>query len=87
MLTHILFNYTKEESKNKNINYIRVLGFNSNGKKYLNKIKKDIDTPIITNITKDNYELLRNDLNKDEIYYLITNKDIDILKQKPIIKE
>ena len=52
-----------------------------------NKIKKDISIPIITNITKDNYELLRSDLDKDKIYYLITNKDIDVLKQKPIIKE
>ena len=87
MLTHILVNYTKKESKKKNINYIKVLGFNSIGKKYLNNIKKDISIPIITNITKDNYELLKNDLIKDELYYLITNKNVDILKQKPIIKE
>lgn len=87
MLTHILFGYTKEDSKNKDIKYIKVLGFNSNGKKYLNKIKKDTSIPIVTNITKDNYELLKSDLNKDEIYYLINNMNIDILKQKPIIKE
>ena len=87
MLTHILFGHTKEDSKNKEINYIKVLGFNSIGKKYLNIIKKETDIPIITNITKDNYKLQEKDLNKDEIYYLINNMNIKKIKQKPIIKE
>ena len=30
-------------------NYIRILGFNNKGKLYLNKIKKDIKLPLITN--------------------------------------
>ena len=87
MLTHILFNYTKEDSINKDIRYIKVLGFNHIGKNYLNKIKKNISIPIITNITKDNYDLIKDDLNKDLIYYEIINKKIDILKSKPIIKK
>ena len=87
LLTYILFEYTKEDSINKNINYIRILGFNSKGKEYISKIKKDIDIPLVSNITKDNYNLIKDDLNKDEIFYNIINKKINILEIKPIIKE
>jgi len=52
MFTHILCGFTKEEAKNIDINYIRVLGFNKKGTKHLNKIKKDINLPIITNLKK-----------------------------------
>ncbi len=49
MLIHILFNFTKEEAtNNKEITYIRILGFNDKGRAYLNKIKKDINIPLIT---------------------------------------
>jgi len=85
MLSFILFNYKKEDN-NIDLKYIKVLGFNELGKKYLNKIKKDVDLPIITNITKENYNLIKNDINKDLIYYEITNRNINILKQKPVIK-
>lgn len=52
MLTHILCSFTKEENiVYKDIEYIRVLGFNNKGKKYLNKIKKEINIPIITNFS------------------------------------
>ena len=52
MFTHILCNFTKEEaSKFKNIEYIRVLGFNSNGRLIIKDIKDDIDIPIITNFS------------------------------------
>ena len=86
ILSSILFNY-KKENNNTDLKYIRVLGFNNKGKTYLNKMKKNITIPIITNITKDSYNLLKDDLNKDLIYYEITNKNIDILKSKPIIKK
>ena len=49
MLMHILFNLTKDESKNIVIDYVRVLGFNSKGRSYLNKIKKNKDINIVTN--------------------------------------
>ena len=86
ILSFILFNY-KKENNNTNLNYIRVLGFNSTGQNYLNKIKKDITIPIITTVTIDNYNIIKEDLNKDIIYYEITNRDIDVLKSKPIIKK
>ena len=88
MLLHILCSYTKEYSKNnKEIKYIRVLGFSSKGKNYLNSLKKEISIPIITNITKKNIELLENDIKNDLIYYLITNQKRNFFEQKPIKKE
>lgn len=49
MLTHILCNFTKEEATNIHNEYIRILGFSKLGQAYLNKIKKDLNLPIITN--------------------------------------
>ena len=58
LLISILVGYTKEEAKLRNINYIRILGFNKKGRLYLNKIKKEIDIPIYTNFKKEmNLEL------------------------------
>ena len=54
ILLSILIGFTKEDATKRNkINYIRVLGFNKNGRKYLNKIKKEINIPIYTNFKKD----------------------------------
>lgn len=52
MFTHILCNFTKEEASSfKNIEYIRILGFNNNGRQIIKDIKNDIDVPIITNFS------------------------------------
>lgn len=60
MLTHILIGLTKGDNKKTTLDYIKILGFNSNGQNYLNKIKKDINLP--TTSIKDSiiykYELL-----------------------------
>lgn len=59
MFTHILCNFTKDEALSfHDIEYIRVLGFNSNGRNYLNKIKKDIDIPLITNFSSIKNKML-----------------------------
>ena len=87
MLIHILTSYTKNESKNKDLEYIRVLGFNSCGKKYLNEIKKDINIPLISNIKKDDEELLKLDIKVEKLYCLINDIDINSYKDKVIIKE
>ena len=70
-LLHILCNYTKEEAKeNTKIKYIRLLGFNDTGRKYLNKHKKDISLPIISKITKEKESMLELELNTTKIYTL-----------------
>ena len=75
-LVHILC-YLKEE--NYIIEYIHILGFNLKGKNYLNKIKKDIKIPLITNYNK----LLDYQILTDKIYHLFTN---DFKINKPIFK-
>lgn len=71
MLIHILTSFTKEEAqKETNINYIKLLGFNNTGKKYLNNIKKKCNIPIITSYKKDFSKLLDIDLRIATIYYL-----------------
>ncbi len=84
MLTHILCSFTKEEAKNIKINYIRVLGFNQKGIHYLNKIKKDLTIPLITNYKKEYNTLLEIETKIDKIYSLIMNdKNYDYIR-KPI---
>lgn len=80
MLVHILMNFTKEEASNIDINYIRILGFNSKGKLYLNKIKKNIIVPILTNYD-DKYLFI-----ESRVSSIINNQDLEY-KHKPIIKE
>lgn len=79
-LVHILCGL---ENKPYNIDYIRVLGFNENGQKYLNKIKKEIDIPILTNYDSR----LDMELQATKIYSLISNIDVKSELNKPIKKE
>ena len=72
ILLSILVGFTKEDNKNKSIDYIRVLGFNENGKKYLNKVKKVIEIPIYTNFKKE----MEFELKVTSIY------DIDLIKKE-----
>ena len=74
MLLHILCSLTKEQAlENKNIKFIRILGFNKKGQKLLNKVKKDTTVPLIVN-PKYYKELLILDNKIDNIYKLITEK-------------
>ena len=80
MCSHILLNFTKKEANNfKNIEYIRVLGFNQKGRTYLNKIKKDIELPIFTKFIKN--DMLNLELRATYIYALITNDNTIISKE------
>ena len=89
ILTYILLSITKEDCSNLNLEYIRVLGFDKVGKDLLNKIKKNIDIPLLTNYD-DKY--LNKDLNINTIISLnkkIKNKKSFIekeYKEKPIMK-
>lgn len=90
MFTHILTNFTKEDAKNLEIEYLRVLGFNTRGKNYLNKIKKDIDIPIINKYIPNMYKCLDIEFRVSLIYSLILkDKGDDFLKReyrnKPVI--
>ena len=87
MLLHILLGITKEDN-NKEI-YLRILGFNQNGRIYLNQIKKTIQLPIYTSYKEGISPIFDIEFKSTYIYSLLTN-DNSIIKQefnnKPIIK-
>ena len=89
MLIHILTNFTKNESNNLNIDYIRVLGFSQKGRLYLNQIKKDLKVPLITNYKPNLSPLLDIEFRVAKIYSLPLNKNIieKEYKQPPIYKK
>lgn len=86
MLNHILCSLTKEENKIQELEYIRILGFDSKGKEYLSEIKKDIKTPILNKYDTKKYKTLEIEKRVTDIYSLIYE---DINKQeiqnKPIV--
>ena len=88
MLIHILISFTKKEAKNLEINYIRLLGFSTEGQKYLNSIKKELTLPIITTYKKNFSLLLDLELRATSIYYLPINLNEfeKEFKQQPIRK-
>ena len=68
MLLHILCGFTKEMAQNmKHITYIRLLGFNQKGKKYLNAIKKELDVPLISKITREKDFMLEYEIETTKI--------------------
>ena len=88
MFIHILTSFTKKESENLEIEYIRILGFNERGKSYLNKIKKNINIPLITNYKNSKFKALFIEQRVTAIYSILTN-DPSLNKkelEKPIIK-
>lgn len=93
MFTHILCHFTKEEALElKDIEYIRVLGFNNKGRLVLKDIKDKIDIPIITNFSKIKSKMLDIELRSTCVYASILNEKekIDIIekeyKNMPIIR-
>ena len=87
MLIAILLNIKKED--NFKDTYIRILGFNTTGKNYLNKIKKNINIPIYTNYKPNLSNTFDIEYRSTFIYSLITN-NLSLIekeyKNKPIIK-
>lgn len=85
-LLHLLLNIHKEDNT-KDI-YLRVLGFNSKGRLYLKKLKKESNLDIFTSYRKNKSPLLDLEYRSTYIYSLITN-DSSLIKReyqsKPII--
>lgn len=87
MFIHILCSFTKEMAKKMTkIEYIRVLGFNKNGQKYLKIIKTECPIPIITNCKNYSNEMLTLEHKVSNLYNLITNNNYKDQLEKPIIK-
>lgn len=81
MLLHILIGLTKEEAnQQQNKIHIRILGFNEKGQKYLNRIKKKIDIPILSKFEKNN-PLLELEL-KSTIVYSLPKDNQKLIKKE-----
>ncbi len=89
MFIHILLNIKKSDvKKRKEINYIRILGFNKLGKKYLKELKGHITIPLITNYSDLDDDNLNFELYVTTIYNEIINRnDLNIIELKSIPKE
>ena len=86
MLIHILLSIKKTDN-NTDI-YLRIIGFNNKGKKYLNAIKKEINLPIINKYKPNINKTLDTEIKASQIYSLIANDPEIITKEyqnKPII--
>ena len=86
MLIHILIGLKKTDKST--VEYIKVLGFNKKGSKYLNKIKKDSDILIERKISNE-FLAEKYEQRSSIIYDLITNEKTYIFESsnKPIIKK
>lgn len=87
MLNHILCSFTVYEKDIINdLEYIRILGFSTKGKEYLNQIKKELKTPILNKYDTKKYKTLEIEKRVTNVYSLIFD-DIDEqeIKNKPII--
>ena len=84
-LNHILCDIKEKDVKDmKDIEYIRILGFNDKGKQYINKIKKDIDIPVIGNFSKCKNPMLQLELKVSSIYASTLDENIknDFIKEE-----
>ena len=88
MFIHILVGLKKSDrlSLDKN-EYIRILGFNNIGKNYINKIKKDTNIPIVSNLKNINSKILDYNIKAYKIYNLLSEENILEFEKrnKPII--
>ncbi len=87
MFMHILCAFTKEEAKNIDIEYIRVLGFSEQGRIYLNKAKKYSDIPIITGYSNIKSKVLDIENRVNKIYSLDNENELIERELKGPIKK
>ncbi|MGO4887892.1 nucleotidyltransferase [Anaerobacillus sp. MEB173] len=80
LCSHILTNTTKSEmeliSNAEEVPYIRLLGMTTNGQGYLNKIKKHLNVPLITSLSKEMNPLLALDVRAATCYALGYKKEM-----------
>ncbi len=69
ILNHILCSFKKDEF-DEELKYIKILGFNNKGQKYLNTIKKDMNVKILNSLNY-NYKALIVEKRINEIYSLV----------------
>lgn len=86
-LVHILCQTKKELLSNIEVPYIRILGMNDTGKKYLNSVKKDLKVPLISKVTEHIHPYLDTELKVSRLYSLVSDKNIFKEEFQPVIYE
>ncbi|SFB84584.1 Predicted nucleotidyltransferase [Alkalibacterium subtropicum] len=85
---YILLDQSKEEmdKRTDQIDYIRLLGFNTSGQTYLREIKRELEIPLVTNISQKNNDLVGYDITVGEVYRLADQDSIKSqdYKRKPV---
>jgi len=79
-LIHILCGTLKKDLDSLIVPYIRILGMNQTGQKYLNIIKKDLEVPLISKISDDKHPYLEMELTSSKIYSMVS--DVDVFKEE-----
>lgn len=80
LILYILLNVDKK-FENSNAYYLRVLGMNNNGKKYISSLPKEIKKQIITSFKNIDNELVNMELKTTKLYGIITN-NYDLYKEE-----
>ena len=72
ILMNCLLNFDKnvQVQSKEPVKFIRILGFNENGRKMLKEIKEKCSLPIITNPSPDDIDILYNEIKATDIYVL-----------------
>ena len=88
ILLNILFDVKKNDFKNNEIDYLRILGFNEKGNKLIKTLDKNIKNEIITSLKNTNNPISILELKVTKLYGLLINNDELYLKefQVPIKK-
>lgn len=86
MFLHILLNIRKKDNNKET--YLRILGFNDRGRRYLNQVKKEITVPIYTHYKPNKNATLDIEFYSTWVYAIVTNNPSLIEKEyqkNPII--
>lgn len=76
MLTHIFTNFTWSQLKSMDTpRYIRILGMNQNGQKYLSERKKSMSLPLISRAASSKEPMLLQDIKATDLYMLGLGKN------------
>lgn len=85
-LMHVLLNTKKTMLKEPNPPYLRVLGMTKAGQAHLNRLKKTIELPLITKITRDKHPYLAYELRVTQVYDIVAKKDFHRKEFAPAIR-
>ena len=90
MFIHILLSFTKSDRELlSNNEYIRLLGFNNDGKLYLSENKDNFKLPLVTKVTNLESKIFEYEIKAASIYQMLTNTEVLTFEysNRPIKKE